>query len=267
MSATRLKPVHEDQEPMQILPAFRLYDASARSAVIDIAMGRGMTIDQIAAAADVGVEVIRGAMDPATVWKAMTPAQRWELVQPLKLAGMSYSAIGKQLGVTKSSICGIIHRHEDASMKITRAAAAAMGGQAWKQRRKAERENAGRLIAREKPDVPPPVAKRKVRPTAWFKPTTRKAPDPIRVDGVLRPQETSEHAVLFLETKGDQCRRPLWGSESIARTGAVGLMVCGAPTSQGRSYCNACRTVLTTRREPLLLPIKDVGKGRNKVSA
>ncbi|MFD1330776.1 hypothetical protein ACFQ4O_02060 [Methylopila musalis] len=46
----------------------------------------------------------------------------------------------------------------------------------------------------------------------------------------------------FLDARFDQCRRPLW--DDSRRTPVADMMVCGAATLPGRTYCAECRGTL-----------------------
>lgn len=55
-------------------------------------------------------------------------------------------------------------------------------------------------------------------------------------------------SVHLLDARFGQCRTPLWGDRT--KPAVDEMLVCGEPTMPGRSYCAACRLVLTRRTAP-----------------
>jgi len=65
----------------------------------------------------------------------------------------------------------------------------------------------------------------------WKQSITRLKPEPLSVPKPVLA--TTSAPVLFVDAKGCQCRYPLWDDATPAEK----RMVCGAPATEGASWC------------------------------
>jgi hypothetical protein len=65
----------------------------------------------------------------------------------------------------------------------------------------------------------------------WKQSITRLKPEPLSAPKPVLA--TTSAPVLFVDAKGRQCRYPLWDDATLAEK----RMVCGAPATEGASWC------------------------------
>lgn len=146
-------------------------------------------------------------------WKAMTPAERADVVRPLVAERLTASEIARHfVGASRNAVIGVCHRNGlvlARSGSMPRESRPAPKARLSGQKREHLIATSVAMSPAASPAAPAPVA----------------APPPFE----------SRDPVLFTETVANQCRWPLWGHNE--RPKADAMFVCGAPTPDGRPYC------------------------------